>query len=151
MTNLAEEPIKVLVVDDEGRLCMFLEDGLSHMGCRVKTALNGEKAVEMIRAQTFDVVVCDIMMPGSGGIWTLETIKENWPMTEVIMMTGYATAESAEVCKALGAFGFLTKPFELDDLRLAIGKAMETRQLRLASLGTDPERTVDVESASSAL
>lgn len=122
---------KVLVIDDEPRLCKFLQDSLSLMGCEVSTAHTGEGGVELLKTQAFDVVLCDIMMPGAGGIWALETIKETWASTQVIMMTGYATRESAEVCKSLGAYSFMTKPFELDDVRAEIEKAFQKKLARV--------------------
>ena len=145
MEKLSEaELIKVLAVDDEMRLCKFLSDALSTMGCRVHTEYTGELAYAAAKVTDFDVVIMDILMPGNGGIWALEKIKKARPLTEVIMITGYATVDSAEVCQSLGAFSFVAKPFEIEDLRLEIQKAFSFRREKLALLGNDPERTIDL-------
>jgi len=142
-TLVGQSMIRVLVIDDEPRLCRFLCDSLWLMGCAVKSAGTGEEGVELMKKEEFDVVICDILMPGYGGIWTLEWIKNRCPLTEVVMITGYANTESAEVCQSLGAFSYMTKPFEIQDLRDEIGRAFELRRQKAAALGEDAERTVD--------
>lgn len=118
-----EEP-KVLIIDDEEPVREMLVRALTERGYRVDSTSNGEKALEKVEKQKFDAIICDIMLPGIGGVMTLGLLKKRGP-TEVIMVTGHPTVKAAEICEQLGAFDFITKPYELDALIKTLDKAIE--------------------------
>jgi DNA-binding NtrC family response regulator len=120
----------VLVIDDERGLRDMLVFGLSGRGFTVKTAASGDEGMELARHQVFDLVVCDITMPGRNGIDTLKEYKKIQPESEVIMATGFATLETAVEAMKLGAYDYLTKPYSLDQLEQIFAKALERRSLR---------------------
>jgi signal transduction histidine kinase len=125
-------PVKqqsILVVDDEAGLRDMLAFGLPDRGFRVVLAASGEEGVEKATRENFDLVVTDIMMPGMSGVEVLKKIKEMQPLAEVIMVTGFATLESAVESMKLGAYDYLTKPYSLDQLCLVLDKALEHRRL----------------------
>jgi DNA-binding NtrC family response regulator len=121
---------RVLVIDDEQGLLDLLSFELGHDGSTVVTALSGEEGLEKARHQTFDLAICDIMMPGIEGVATLQGLKEAQPDIEVIMATGFATLETAVAAMKAGAFDYVTKPYELDQIRVVLGKALQTRDLQ---------------------
>ncbi|MDY6880969.1 MAG: response regulator [Desulfatiglans sp.] len=107
---------RVLVVDDEEEFVEALSERLIMRDYDVTTSLNGEDAVEKVKSYNFDVVILDVAMPGMNGVETLGEIKKIKPLTEVIMLTGNATVESAINGMKLGALDFLLKPCETEDL-----------------------------------
>jgi CheY-like chemotaxis protein len=130
MTDAAKPKPNVLIIDDEAGLREMLVFGLSDRGYQVTTAANGEEGLVTLRSQIFDLVVCDIMMPGISGVEVLKSIKECSPDTEVIMATGYATLETAVESMKQGAYDYIAKPYGLDQLAAIFEKALERRQLR---------------------
>ena len=130
MTNAFDAPTNVLVIDDEKGMRDMLFSTLTRQGYRVGLAEDGERGVEKAGAEIFDVVICDIIMPGMGGVETLKLLKQREPAIEVIMTTGYATLETAAVTLALGAFDFITKPYELAALCALLEKAVVRRRGR---------------------
>jgi len=115
--------IKVLLVDDEKDFVESLSQRLQIREFDVKTSLSGDDALELIRKHDFDVVVLDVLMPGKGGIETLREIKDLQPLLQVIMLTGNATVETAIEGMKLGAYDYLMKPTETEDLVDKITKA----------------------------
>ncbi|MFC1813035.1 response regulator [Thermodesulfobacteriota bacterium] len=109
-------PTRVLVVDDEQDFVEMLSLRLKETGERVTPAYSGKECLEMLNEKTIDVVVLDIKMPGMDGIETLREIKKKYPLVEVIMLTGHGTTETAVEGMKLGAFDYLLKPAEFDDL-----------------------------------
>src|SRR5690348_9255170 len=103
---------KVLVIDDEQGLRDMLVYGLGGRGYDVAVAENGRQAIEKARAERFDLALCDLMMPGIGGVETLQALKQDHPALEVIMVTGYATLETAVESMKLGAYDYIGKPYE---------------------------------------
>jgi len=122
---------KVLIIDDEAGLRDMLAFGLSDRGYQVVPAAQGEEGVEKARRENFDLVVCDIMMPGKSGVEVLREIKEIQPDTEVIMATGYATLETAVESMKQGAFDYIPKPYGLDQLCSVFDRAIERRRLKM--------------------
>jgi len=114
---------KVLLVDDEKEFVESLSQRLEIRNFDVETALSGDAAIELIRKQDFDVIVLDIVMPGKDGIETLREIKNTKPLLHVILLTGNATVETAIEGMKLGAYDYLMKPAETDDLVNKITKA----------------------------
>jgi two-component system response regulator PilR (NtrC family) len=121
---------KLLVVDDEQSMRDFLSIMLKKEGYDVVTAENGGGALKVIQAEIFDLVITDIKMPGVDGIEVLKTVKEVSPETIVIMITAFATTETAVEAMKLGAYDYITKPFKVDVIKLVIQKALEKRRLR---------------------
>ena len=121
---------KILVVDDEQGLRDMLVYGLAERGYDVVTAADGLQAMEKARAQSFDLVLCDIMMPGMSGVDVLRELKLLCPDTEAIMATGFATIETAVESMKLGAYDYITKPYDLDHLCQTLSRALERRRLK---------------------
>ena len=120
---------RILVVDNEKSMREMLSIALGKEGYEVETARNGEVAVEMVENSSFDVVITDINMPRSNGIDVLDAVNRIRPGTPVIMMTGYASPETAIETLKKGAYDYITKPFNMDDFKLVIRNASEKKEL----------------------
>jgi len=107
---------RVLLVDDEVEFLETLVKRLRKRKLEVKSASSGEEAVNIIASEPLDVVVLDVKMPGMDGIETLKKIKSLKPSLEVIMLTGHASVEVAVQGMELGAFDYLMKPMDIDEL-----------------------------------
>ncbi|MGB9629052.1 MAG: sigma-54-dependent transcriptional regulator, partial [Thermodesulfobacteriota bacterium] len=121
---------KILVADDEQSMREFLEIMLKKEGYKVFLAPNGEEVVKMIEKDIFDLVLLDIRMPKLDGISALKKIKSVNPETIVIMITAYASADSAIQAMKEGAYDYITKPFKVDEIKLIIRNALEKKQLQ---------------------
>lgn len=115
--------VRVLLVDDEKEFVETLAERLEARDYAVATALSGDEALDYLRAKEADVVILDVLMPGLSGIDTLREIKKLRPLTEVIMLTGHATVETAIEGMKLGAYDYLMKPSEISDLVDKINRA----------------------------
>jgi DNA-binding NtrC family response regulator len=115
--------VRVLVIDDEKGLRDMLSYFLRRMKCEVVVAEDGEKGVAAALAADFDVVVCDVMMPGMDGIAVLEILKRERPALEFVVVTGYPTDETAARARELGAFDYIAKPYEVAALYAVIQAA----------------------------
>ena len=115
--------IRVLVVDDEEQFTQQLAERLRLREYDVTTAISGEDGLDVLRKLNFDVVILDVAMPGIDGIETLRQMKTIKPLTEVIMLTGHATVESAIQGMKLGAFDYLLKPTDTEDLVIKVNSA----------------------------
>lgn len=113
----------VLVVDDERSMRDFLKILLEKEGHRVTTADNGEKALAILDGQAIDVVISDIRMPGISGIELLESIKAVLPELPVIMITAFASPDDAVLAMKNGAFDYISKPFNVDEIKSVIESA----------------------------
>lgn len=118
---------KILVVDDEPRMCQFLKLVLSQNGYHVEVAEDGKKALELMGMQRFDVIITDLMMPEIGGMRILEEAKQDDPDACVIMITGYSTVETAIEAMKKGAYDYIPKPFKIDEIKLVVKRALEQR------------------------
>ena len=107
---------KLLIVDDEEKMVKYLSKRLLIRGYDVSTAFSGQEALATIKDEQFDVVLLDILMPGMGGIETLKEIKKLAPTTAVILLTGHASTKLNAEGKKWGAFDYIMKPFDLNDL-----------------------------------
>jgi len=119
--------VRILLVDDEEDFVQALSERLAMRDYDVTTSLSGEDAVEKIKHYNFDVVILDVLMPGLNGIDVLKEIKGIKPLTEVIMLTGHATVETAIEGMKLGANDYLMKPCETEDLVSKIKRAYEKK------------------------
>jgi DNA-binding NtrC family response regulator len=119
--------VKVLLVDDEQQFVEVLAERLAARGFNVQTALSGDEGLLKLQGQEVDVVILDVQMPGRGGVETLRDIKRMKPSTEVIMLTGHATIESGIQGLKLGAYDFVVKPTQTENLVAKILKAYERK------------------------
>ena len=115
--------IRVLLVDDEEEFVQTLSERLALRDYDITTSLSGDDALEKVKHYNYDVVILDVAMPGVDGIDALREIKKMKPLTEVIMLTGHGTVETAIEGMKLGAFDFLMKPCNTEDLDTKIKKA----------------------------
>jgi two-component system, OmpR family, response regulator len=121
------EEFRVLVVDDEDDFRETIVKRLQKRKMTAQGAESGEKALDLIDVQPFDVVVLDVKMPGLDGIETLREIKKKKPLIEVILLTGHASMESGIEGIKLGAFDYVMKPANLDELVEKMRQAYEKK------------------------
>ena len=121
------ETIRVLLVDDEEEFRKTLATRLQMRNLEITETDSGEAALETMNRQTFDVVVLDIRMPGMDGIETLQRIKKLQPRAEVIMLTGHASMESGIDGMYFGAFDYLMKPCDINELIKKIQNACQRK------------------------
>ncbi len=115
--------LEVLLLDDESIVGRRLKPALAKIGCEVEVFENPEEALARLQKKEFPIVVTDIRMDEIDGIQVLEFVRERWPKTKVIMITGYAMMSLAREAMEKGAFDFIAKPFKPDDLRKVIAEA----------------------------
>jgi len=120
----------VLLVDDELEFLATLVKRLTKRGLNISTAKNGEDALKIIGGKMIDVVVLDVRMPGIGGIQTLREIKKKDPLMEVIMLTGHASVEVAIEGMEVGAFDYLMKPADIDELFYKLQDAFKKKTIQ---------------------
>ncbi|MDL2269288.1 response regulator [Desulfosarcina sp. OttesenSCG-928-A07] len=108
--------MKILLVDDESDFRETLLKRMKRRNIDVEGADSGEAALEWLKQNHADVVILDVSMPGMNGIETLQAIKRHYPVIEVIMLTGHASMEVAIEGMELGAFDYLLKPMDMDEL-----------------------------------
>src|SRR5262245_20381151 len=125
---------KVLVVDDEQSMTQFLGIVLRKEGYAVTTVNNGKDALERVRAEDFDVVITDIKMPGMDGIQLLQGVKKHDPSLPVVIMTAYASQQSAIDAVNLGAFQYLIKNAKNEEIKLVVRNAIEMRRVSTENL-----------------
>jgi DNA-binding NtrC family response regulator len=118
------EKAKILVVDDEEVVRASYVRTLSGQHCSVDAVKNGNAALQIMDQHPFDIVLLDLRMPGMSGMTVLKTIKQRWPESEVIIITGYPAVESAKEAVTLGAYEYLAKPAGPEDVINAANGAM---------------------------
>lgn len=145
---------EVLAVDDDPDLLGLISLALSREGFSVACAASGEEAVAKVTANGFDLVILDLMMPGMGGVAALREIKKVAPHVEVVILTAHGSVDSAVETMRLGAFDYLKKPFGLEALSAAAGRAIEKK--RFADIASaafsveSPEGLMDIAAAAAA-
>ncbi|MFH1672376.1 MAG: response regulator [Pseudomonadota bacterium] len=120
-------PTKVMVVDDEKDFVEMLSLRLNETGEKVTSANSGQECLDALEKGDTDVVILDIKMPGMDGIETLREIKKRFPLVEVIMLTGHGSTESAVEGMKQGAFDYLLKPADFDDLSTKLEAARKRK------------------------
>lgn len=125
MSNVTPEQTTVIVVDDDISILRILKQLLKEKGYDVFVASDGKEAINLISVNDFDLVITDLMMPESDGLEVLRKTKEKNPRTQVIMITGFATLDSAIEALKLGAFDYIRKPFKLAELDVTIRNAID--------------------------
>jgi two-component system response regulator PilR (NtrC family) len=126
--------IRVLVVDDEQSMRDLLSIMLRQAGYDVSVADGGERAIERLKAESFDLVLTDLRMRKVDGLTVLKAAKEHSPRTVVLVVTAYASTETAVEAMKLGAYDYVTKPFKLDELKVTVANALERRRLQQENL-----------------
>ncbi|MBN1478043.1 sigma-54-dependent Fis family transcriptional regulator [Candidatus Sumerlaeota bacterium] len=120
----------ILIVDDEEKLARILQRSLQGAGLDAEAVTDAPQALEALDRRPFDVVLTDLKMPGMDGIELLERVRRQSPSTDVVMMTAYASTETAIEAMKKGAYDYLIKPFPVDELMLLLNRLGETRGLR---------------------
>jgi len=129
------EKTKILIVDDEEVVRLSYFRSLTGAHCKVDVALNGEEALHAMEQHPFDLVLLDLRMPGMGGLEVLKTIKQTWPETEVVIITGYPNVDTAKEAVRLGAYGYLAKPVGPDEVINAANDAVMQKKWTLHKEG----------------
>lgn len=126
-----DKKANILVIDDEEIIRLGYARTLAGDHCKVELAWNGTEALSVLERHPFDVILLDLRMPGMDGMTVLKTIKERWPESEVIIITGYPSVETAKEAVRLGAYDYLTKPVDPDDVIHATKGAMRQKKWTL--------------------
>ena len=122
---------RILIVDDEVNICRSCTKVLSKLDYEVEYVLNGYDALKMMDAEPFDIIITDLKMSSLGGMEVLRRVKDAYPDTLVIVITGYASVSSAVEVMKMGALDYLPKPFTPDELRAIVRQAVAEREIRL--------------------
>lgn len=120
--------IEVLVLDDEPIVCERLQDYLENKGVYVETFNESPKALERLAEKNFDVIITDIKMQGPSGIDVLVTVKEKSYKSEVIIITGYGSFETLRQAEFVGAYEYISKPFQMSDIYNLVKKAAKKKR-----------------------
>jgi len=142
-------PARIMLVDDEKDFVEMLSLRLKELGQKVVPAYSGKECLETLGNADIDVVILDIKMPGMDGIETLREIKKRFPLVEVIMLTGHGSTETAVEGMKLGAFDYLMKPADFDDLTAKVEGARKRKdeqeeRIRKAEAGLLLRRSGDI-------
>jgi len=111
-----DEKAKILIVDDDEVVCLSHMRSLAAVHCSVEVVMNGKEALRAMEQHPFDVILLDLRMPGMDGMSVLRMIKEKWPESEVVIITGYPSVETATEAVRSGAYNYLAKPVGPDDV-----------------------------------
>jgi len=123
----------ILVIDDEKTMCNLLKDSLSEQGYNVTTTQKAKDGLQHARNSLFDLVITDLKMPKIDGIGIIRRIKEFDTDNMVIVITGYPSFETVREALRLGAYDYITKPFNLEEISFIVKRAVEFRRLQLAN------------------
>jgi len=130
---MPEEITKILIVDDEEYICRLLGIMLAREGHQCETALNAEQALELLSKSAFDLMLSDINMPGKNGIELLRIVHNIYPDMAVIMATAIDDRQIAIETLQIGAYGYVIKPFEKNELIISVANALRRRELEIAN------------------
>ncbi len=122
--------MKLLIIDDEENMCHMLQAMIERHGYQITTAYNGQTALELIKKEHFDFILCDVKMPQMDGMMFLDKGADDLQESTVIMMSAYGTVDLAISAMKAGAYDFVSKPFKSDEVLLALKKAEERESLR---------------------
>jgi DNA-binding NtrC family response regulator len=128
------DPPKILIIDDEEMALTNLEHVLKKQGYHITTADTGPKGLNFIKTQSFDVILTDLKMEKIDGMQILEECRQRHPCSEVVMITGYATVDSAIEAMKKGAYHYVSKPYRIDAVRKVVAEALEKIRLREENL-----------------
>jgi len=120
---MATDKLKVMVLDDEPIVCKRVQPALEKLGYAVESYTNSHEAMRRIQETEYDIIVTDLKMKGIDGMQFLQEAKKRSPRTEVIVITGFATLETAKESFHKGVFDFIAKPFKLSEIQEVVNKA----------------------------
>jgi DNA-binding NtrC family response regulator len=129
---MSEQPTRILIVDDKDNMRALLRDILAPQ-YEVDLAVDGPAALGALSAKRYEVVISDVRMPEMDGFELVRLIKERWPLTEVVMMTAFGSIPAAVEAMRLGAYDYVQKPFDPDDVGLVVARALEKQRERVAA------------------
>ena len=132
------DKVSILIVDDEEVVRHSHLRSLADTGCHAQAAENGAQALRVMEQHPFDVVLLDLRMPGLDGMDVLKSIKERWPESEVVVITGYPTIETAKEAVRLGAHNYIAKPVGPDEVIKAANDAITQKRWALRSAAPLP-------------
>lgn len=132
-------PINIMVVDDEDGICQNITKILTKSNFRVTSAASAQEALDLMAKTPFELVISDIIMPVMNGLQLLKSLKEKWPTTKVVMMTAYASTDTAVKAIRLGALDYLPKPFTPDELRSMVDQALSGRLIEAEASNNEKE------------
>jgi serine phosphatase RsbU (regulator of sigma subunit) len=121
----------ILLVDDDKNILFLLSEALKKYGYDLTLVNSGEKALEILNENEFDLVVSDLQMPKISGIDILSVVKEKYTDTEVLLVTGYGSIKTAVKAMKLGAFDYLSKPVDVEELRHKVNQALKQKELKI--------------------
>lgn len=121
---------RILIAEDDEIMRITVVDHLDRQGWQVEAAETGSRALEMLQANSYDLLLSDIRMPGLSGFALLEAVKRFSPHTDVVMMTAYGSSDDAVDCLKKGASDYLLKPFDLDDLSFRLNRLLELQEVK---------------------
>lgn len=116
---------KILIVDDNAEIREIVKEYLTNNDCIIEGANNGKEALEKYSSNPYDIIITDLKMPELSGIDLIKHIKQKTDVTEFIIITGYASLDSAMEAVRLGAFDYIVKPFRMEELKVAVKNAKE--------------------------
>ena len=138
-----ESTAKIIVIDDEPGICKNVEKILAKKNYQVTRALSAREALEKMAKESFALMISDIVMPGMNGVELLKLVKKQWPLTKVVMMTAYASTDTALKSIRLGALDYLPKPFTPSELRDTVEKALAGKLVE-ARISEAEKEAIDV-------
>ena len=124
------ERVRILVIDDEPRMCDSLKTLLTSIGYEVETAPDGSAGIRLLAPAAFDLVISDLMMPEVDGFGVLEHVRATCSETVVLVITGYASVDSAIRAIRAGAYDYILKPFDFEIIRISVERALEKAELK---------------------
>ena len=140
-SDLSSIAISVLIVDDDEAHAQAVADALRRMNCDCTLAGSGQRAIELIESENFDIVITDLRMEGVDGLGVLNKARQELPESEVIVLTGHSSIHSAVTAMQGGAYTYLTKPLDIQELRSAVDKA--SSRIRLIRRNAALSRRLD--------
>jgi DNA-binding NtrC family response regulator len=124
------EDFRILIVDDNRELRAILEEYLSDLGSHIEGADNGKEAIRKFEIAPFDVIITDLNMPEMAGMELIRVLRKDSDMTEFIIITGYASLDSAVEAVKVGAFDYIVKPFRMEELKVVVKNAKDKVMLK---------------------
>jgi DNA-binding NtrC family response regulator len=131
---------KIMVVDDEKQICQNVEKILSKNDYEIVRATSAKEALEKMAKDSFSLLISDIVMPGMNGLELLKLVKKEWPLTKAVMMTAYASTDTAVKAIRLGALDYISKPFTPDEMRSTVELALSGKLIEAPT--TEKEREI---------
>ncbi len=122
---MAQNKLRILILDDEPIVCKRLKPSLEKLGFEVDTFTRSFEAMQAVEKSSYDIIVTDLKMEGMDGMRFLQEAKKLYPETEVIVITGFATMETAKESFKKGVFDFIAKPFNLNEIQKVVQRAAD--------------------------